>query len=190
MKLPEFFMLGMGFVTLNNMKYSKLLNGLLLGLSFGCSSLSFPGAQKQGTSEAGLWGYWRLDGAERKEGENAPWREWEAGWQGYVLYGESGGMALHLSPVGYEEFEGDVRNFTPDQPDSVLAHLALAYAYMGSYAVDVERSLVTHTKKASNNPTEWNQTSVRRYRRSGDTLWLEPLEERNAGMRLRFLKER
>jgi len=175
---------------MDRMKYSKILGGLVLGLTVGCASFPFPTAPKTASPDSALWGYWRLDGAERKEGDDAPWREWDAGWQGYVLYGESGGMALHLSPVGYETFEGSVRNFQPDQPDSVLRHLALAYAYMGPYAVDAERSLVTHTKKASNNPTEWNQTSVRRYRRSGDTLWLEPLEERNAGMRLRFVKER
>ena len=171
-----------------NMKFSLFAALLTLSTLLSCESSMFIPSPKSASSELG--GFWKLDGSERKEEGSSVWREWNSGWQGYLLYGDEGGVALHLSPLNYEQFEGEVRNFSSEQPDSVLRHLALAYAYIGSYAVDANRKTVTHSKRASNNPSEWGESSVRRYQRSGDTLWLEPLEERNAGMRLRFVKTR
>lgn len=187
-EIRRLFGCGTPFALFFYMKFSLLSAFLTFSALLSCDTLRFDEPPKH--SNTALGGFWKLDGAERKEEGTLSWREWNSGWQGYVLYGHEGGMALHLSPVGYEDFDGEVRNFKSDQPDSVLRHLALAYSYIGSYAVDYERQMVTHQKRASNNPSEWGETSIRRYRRSGDTLWLEPLEERNAGMRLRFLKVR
>lgn len=143
-----------------------------------------PEAQK----EIPIWGMWDLYIMEIKNAENGKWEEWRQGMDGYLLYEKSGYMSLHLMPKAYPSTDLKFRNFTDTMPLAQLKYISQNYNYTGSYTIDLDSSIVSHTKLSHSNPNEWGEISRRKFNFQGDTLFVVPTEEENASLRLKFLK--
>ena len=135
-------------------------------------------------------GLWSLHIMEQRDPESTQWREWRNGMQGYILYDDKNNMSVHLTTKGYEKTHLDFPNFVDTIPIEALRHLTNSYVYFAKYSVDEEKGIVEHARISHSNPAEWNDIVRRRYTFSGDTLILQPVEERNAGLRLKWVRER
>lgn len=164
------------------MKASHTLPLLLLGLLFGCN----PAAKYPAPSK--LSGLWSLHIMEQQNAETGEWSEWRDGMQGYLLYDGTDNMSLHLTTAGYEETSLRFPNFIDSIPIEALKHLTNSYVYFAKYSVDEELGIVEHARISHSNPGEWNKVVQRRFTLSGDTLTLQPVEAKNAGLRLKWVR--
>ncbi len=108
--------------------------------------------------------------------------------QGFLLYDETGHMALHLTTKDYEKTELRFPNFTDTISRKALEHLTNSYVYLANYTIDTAQSIVTHARVSHSNPAEWNAIVQRRFSFKGDTLILQPVEKDKANLRLKWLK--
>lgn len=138
--------------------------------------------------ELPILGLWNLHIMEIKDSETGKWNEWRQGMAGYLLYEKSGYMSLHLAPKSYPDTELNFRNFTDTMSLTQLKYISQNYNYTGSYTVDMDSLIVSHTKLSHSNPNEWGEISRRKFYFTGDTLFVVPTEEENARLRLKFLK--
>ena len=143
--------------------------------------------QKSKVEKLSILGLWKLHAMEVKN-EKDEWSEWRQGMGGYLLYQESGYMSLHLFPKAYPESNLIFRNFTDTMQLDQLKYISQNYNYTGSFTVDQDSSIVSHTKLSHSNPNEWGEISRRKFSFVGDTLFVVPTEEENASLRLKFLK--
>lgn len=157
-----------------------LLGLLILILIFACE-------QKETKSDLPILGLWKLNIMEVKD-DAGVWKEWRQGMGGYLLYEESGYMSLHLMPKSYPDTDLIFKNFTDTMKLDQLKYISQNYNYTGSYTVDLDSSIVSHTKLSHSNPNEWGEVSRRKFSFVGDTLFVVPTEEENARLRLKFLK--
>lgn len=137
-----------------------------------------------------LTGMWKLEIMELFDTETQKYKPWKDGMGGYLLYEASGHMALHLTTKAYPETTLAFKNFTDTLALEKLQYLTQNYNYMGSYTIDEQNHIVTHTKLSHSNPNEWGELSVRAYDFVGDTLVIKPVEEKNAGLRLKLIKQK
>ncbi|PVW13529.1 lipocalin-like domain-containing protein [Marixanthomonas spongiae] len=135
-----------------------------------------------------LHGLWKLESMEQKD-SLGNWHEWRNGMQGYLLYDGNKSMALHLLKKDYEKTDLRFPNFTDTIPEAALKHLTGSYVYIGDYKILTHKSIVEHTRLSHSNPGEWGKTVQRRFSFSGDTLIIKPVEEKNASLRLKWLKK-
>ena len=135
-------------------------------------------------------GLWSLHIMEQKDPGSSEWREWRNGMQGYILYDGVENMSVHLTTSGYENAALEFPNFNDTVSLEALKHLTKSYVYFAKYSVDEEKGTVEHARISHSNPAEWNDVVKRRYTFSGDTLILQPVEERNSGLRLKWLKDK
>ena len=133
-------------------------------------------------------GLWSLHVMEQQDSVTGEWSEWRNGMQGYILYDNKDNMSVHLTTVGYQDTDLRFPNFIDSISDEALKHLTSSYVYFAKYSVDEEQSVVEHARISHSNPGEWNEVVQRRFTFSGDTLTLQPLEEGNSGLRLKWLK--
>lgn len=134
-----------------------------------------------------ILGLWKLHVMEVKNDKDV-WSEWRQGIGGYLLYEESGFMSLHLVPKSYPDTDLNFKNFTDTMKIDQLKYISQNYNYTGSYTVDLDSSIVSHTKLSHSNPNEWGEISRRKFSFVDDTLFVVPTEEENASLRLKFLK--
>ena len=135
-----------------------------------------------------ILGLWKLHVMEIKNSETGLWEEWRQGMGGYLLYEKSGYMSLHLMPKSYPNTDMKFKNFTDTMQIDQLKYISQNYNYTGSYTVDLDSSIVSHTKLSHSNPNEWGEISRRKFSFKADTLFVVPTEEENASLRLKFLK--
>jgi hypothetical protein len=133
-------------------------------------------------------GLWSLHVMEQRDSVTGDWKEWRNGMQGYILYDGKENMAVHLTTKGYQDTELRFPNFIDTIPTEALKHLTNSYVYFAKYAFDEDKGVVEHARISHSNPGEWNAVVQRRFTFSGDTLTLEPLEEANAGLRLKWVR--
>jgi len=159
----------------------KFIFGILI------CSIIFACEQKSKTPQLPILGLWKLNVMEVKN-DDGIWNEWRQGMGGYLLYEASGYMSLHLMPKSYPDTDLKFKNFTDTMQLDQLKYISQNYNYTGSYTVDLDSSIVSHTKLSHSNPNEWGEISRRKFKFVGDTLFVVPTEEENARLRLKFLK--
>ena len=166
------------------MKSSKILVLLLIAsLSFGCNPET---DQKELNKFSGLWSLYIM---EELDSETGVWREWRDGMQGYILYDDKNNMSVHLTTSGYEDTDLRFPIFTDTISIEALKHLTNSYTYFAKYTVDDKKNVVEHARISHSNPGLWDEIVKRRFTFRGDTLILQPLEEKDAGLRLKWIKE-
>lgn len=133
-------------------------------------------------------GLWSLYVMEQKDSITGKWSEWRNGMQGYILYDEKDNMAVHLTTSGYQDTDMRFPNFTDTLSIEALKYLTNSYVYFAKYSVDKDKRVVKHARISHSNPGEWDAVVQRRFTFKGDTLTLEPLEEKNSGLRLKWVK--
>jgi len=133
-------------------------------------------------------GLWTLHVMEQYDPESGEWTEWREGMQGYILYDSKDHMSVHLTSRGYQNTNIQFPNFVDTISLEALKHLTNSYVYFANYTLLKDEGIVEHARISHSNPSEWNQVVRRRYRFSGDTLILEPMEENNAGLRLKWIR--
>jgi hypothetical protein len=133
----------------------------------------------------GLWSLVVMDNYNEKTNE---WEVWNGGMQGYILYDNKENMSLHLLTKDYEKTALRFPDFDDSIPLEALKHLTNSYVYFAKYSINYEDSVVTHKRISHSNPGEWGKTVHRKFGFIGDTLTLEPLEDKTAGLRLKWVR--
>jgi len=149
---------------------------------FSCKS---PLQDKDNLSIVGLWSLEAMDIQDSVGG----WHQWNSGMQGFLLYDSDGHGALHLLTQGYEDFDIPFDHFVDSVPLAALQHLNNSYVYIAKYRIDEEAGIVKHERISHSNPGEWGEVVERKFWFSGDTLFLQPVEDENASLRLKWLRE-
>jgi hypothetical protein len=134
-------------------------------------------------------GLWKLYIMEQKDSVTGSWQEWREGMQGYILYDDQHHMAVHLTVKGYENTALRFPNFVDTIPLEALKHLTKSYVYFAKYTVDEENGTVEHARISHSNPADWQVKVKRNYSFKGDTLILEPVEQQNSALRLKWIKQ-
>ena len=166
------------------MKVKKILLSLLIAtILYGCNEAT---EQKEYTKFSGLWSLYAMEQLNPETGE---WSEWRNGMNGYILYDDKNNMSVHLTTKGYEDTDLRFPNFVDSISNDALKHLTNSYVYFAKYTIDENQNVVEHARISHSNPGMWNEVVKRRFTFSGDTLILQPLEEKNAGLRLKWIKE-
>ncbi len=142
-------------------------------------------SETQKNKLTGLWSLVVMDNYNEKTNE---WEVWNGGMQGYVLYDNEENMSLHLLTKDYEKTDLRFPDFDDSIPLEALKHLTNSYVYFAKYSINYEDSVVTHTRISHSNPGEWGKTVHRKFGFIGDTLTLEPLEDKSAGLRLKWVR--
>lgn len=133
-------------------------------------------------------GLWSLYIMEQQDSVTREWSEWRNGMQGYILYDDEDNMSVHLTTKGYEDTDLQFPNFVDSISHDALKHLTKSYVYFAKYTIDEKQNVVQHARISHSNPGMWNEVVKRRYTFSGDTLTLQPLEERTSNLRLKWIK--
>lgn len=165
------------------MKTPNTLLLLIAALLIGCTPTP---TEKETNKFSGLWS---LHIMEQRDPETGEWSEWRNGMQGYILYDNADNMSVHLTTKGYQDADLQFPNFIDTIPMEALQHLTNSYVYFAKYTVDEEQGVVQHARISHSNPAEWNDVVQRRFTFSGDTLTLQPVEEVNAGLRLKWVRQ-
>ncbi len=108
--------------------------------------------------------------------------------EGLLHYGLDNTVSLHLTDKGYDNFAEKFPNFNDTISLKALKHLTGSYYYMGTYSINSVLSVVEHTYLSHSNPGEWGKKVKRRFSMIGDTLVIQPVEEANAGLKLKWLR--
>ncbi|MCI4670619.1 MAG: lipocalin-like domain-containing protein [Bacteroidia bacterium] len=144
-----------------------------------------------------LIGLWKLEVMEVFDAESGSWKEWKKeirgfgeGIKGYILYAESGHMALHLVPKNYESTELEFPYNRDSSSFETLKHLAASYVYISDYEIDPVQQTVRHATISHSEPNDWGEIVNRRYSFTGDTLLLEPVEQDLGKLRLKWTREK
>ncbi len=135
-----------------------------------------------------LIGFWKLESMKVRDSLTDTWSPYRGGMDGYLLYDATGHVALHLYDKGYEESAVEFPNFNDSIPLEALRYLTKSYYYMGNYKVSEADSIVSHHKLSHSNPSEFGLTAKRKFYFSSDTLIMQPVEQKNARLKLKWLK--
>jgi hypothetical protein len=142
------------------------------------------------TPEKSFRGLWSLHIMEEQDPDTGQWSEWKNGMQGYILYDGEDHMAVHLTFKGYQDTELRFPNFVDTIPLPALKHLTGSYVYFAKYSVDREKGVVQHARISHSNPGDWDAVVQRRFHFSGDTLTLQPVEDSNSRLRLKWVRSK
>jgi hypothetical protein len=112
------------------------------------------------------------------------------GMQGNLVYDGKGHMSVQLQSADYNAFEGEVNNFTERNSMDALKHLTKNYGYSGTYVLLEGDTVIEHHRVFHSDPGDAGSIVQRRISYSSDTLTLQPLEEQNAGFRLKWVKQK
>lgn len=144
--------------------------------------------EKYETKSPKITGLWKLESMKVRDTVSNTWSHYKGGMDGYLLYDETGHVALHLYEKGYEKSELDFPNFNDSIPIEALKHITKSYYYIGNYQVSEKDSIVSHFKLSHSNPSEFGLTAERRFYFNGDTLIMQPVERKNSKLKLKWLK--
>lgn len=144
--------------------------------------------QNKETETSKIEGLWKLESMKVRDTVDNTWSDYKGGMDGYLLYDGNGHVSLHLYENGYENAEIEFPNFNDSIPLKALKHITKSYYYMGNYTVSQEDSIVSHFKLSHSNPSEFGLTAERRFYFNGDTLIMQPVERKNANLKLKWLK--
>jgi len=136
-----------------------------------------------------LTGLWSLVVMDNYNEETKDWEVWNGGMQGYILYDDKENMSLHLMTKDYEKTALRFPDFDDSIPLEALKHLTNSYVYFAKYSINYKDSEVTHKRISHSNPGEWGKKVHRKFGFIGDTLTLEPLEDKTAGLRLKWVRD-
>ena len=139
------------------------------------------------TESLPIEGLWKLESMKVRDSVSNTWSEYKGGMDGYLLYDGNGHVSLHLYEKGYEKAGIEFPNFNDSIPLEALKHLTKSYYYMGNYKVSEKDSIVSHFKLSHSKPSEFGLTAERRFYFSGDTLVMQPVERKNANLKLKWL---
>ncbi len=134
-----------------------------------------------------LEGLWELQIMEVRQ-DNGEWKEWRDGMQGFLMYDRHGNMSLHLTTRGYETTSLQFPNFTDSISQEALKHITNNYNYFGQYRINRDSGWVVHQRISHSNPAEWSSSVTRKFHFRKDTLVISPKEEKNARLRLKWLR--
>jgi len=140
-------------------------------------------------NENRLTGLWSLVVMDNYNEQTNEWEVWNGGMQGYILYDDDENMSLHLMTKDYEKTDLRFPDFDDTIPLEALKHLTNSYVYFAKYKINYEDSIVTHRRISHSNPGEWGKIVNRKFGFIGDTLTLEPLEDKTAGLRLKWIRD-
>lgn len=161
----------------------NLISFLIIACAaFNCNPVS---KQKELNRLSGLW---QLHIMELQDAETGEWKEWRNGMQGYLLYDNDENMSLHLTLKGYQHTDLQFPNFTDTISIEALKHLTGSYVYIAKYTVYEDDGIIEHARISHSNPAEWHNVVRRKFTFSGDTLVLTPVEKKNAGLRLKWIR--
>ena len=134
-------------------------------------------------------GLWKLESMKVRDMVSNTWSHYRGGMDGYLLYDANGHVSLHLYEKGYQKAGIEFPNFNDSIPLEALKHITKSYYYMGNYTVSENDSIISHFKLSHSNPSEFGLTAERRFYFSGDTLVMQPLEEKNSKLKLKWLRK-
>jgi len=134
-------------------------------------------------------GLWSLYIMEQQDTITGQWKEWRDGMQGYILYDNKDNMAVHLTTKGYQNANLKFPNFVDTIAMEALKHLTKSYVYFAKYKIHEKDSIVEHARFSHSNPADWNKVVRRKFSFIGDTLILRPVENKNANLRLKWIKQ-
>ena len=112
------------------------------------------------------------------------------GMQGSLVYDGNGHMSVQLQSADYNDFDGEINNFTEQNSLDALKHLTKNYGYSGTYVLLEGDSIIEHHRVLHSDPGDAGSIVQRRISYANDTLTLQPLEEQNAGFRLKWVKQK
>lgn len=144
--------------------------------------------QKNESPRSEITGLWKLESMKVRDTVTNSWSHYKGGMDGYLLYDGNGHVSLHLYEKGYEKARIEFPNFNDSIPLEALKHITKSYYYMGNYSVSEKDSIISHYKLSHSNPSEFGLTAERRFYFSGDTLVMQPVEEKNSKLKLKWLK--
>ena len=156
---------------------------MLALLSISCSTVQ---QEKKHNPFEGLWSLHIME----QQDSTGAWNEWRDGMNGWIMYDATENMSVHLTVEGYEETELRFPNFDPSIPEEALQHLTGSYVYFAKYSVDEKEGTVQHARFSHSNPGDWDVVVKRKYTFSGDTLILQPTEEQNSSLRLKWVRDK
>jgi hypothetical protein len=141
---------------------------------------------------AGLWSLFQMQFYNPETKEWSEFKNAEMGFpdglKGNLFYDNANHMSVHLVPKDYENTNLKFPNIIDSLSLDALKHHATSYTYFANYSIDKEKKTIAHKRISHSNPNMWNETAIRKYSFSGDTLTLELIEKRLAGTRLRWIK--
>ena len=165
------------------MRNNQILLLVVAALIMGCNQKNIE------TQINPFGGLWSLSIMEQQDSITGAWSEWRNGMQGYIHYDDNDNMSVHLTTKGYEKTDLRFPNFNDSIPIEALKHLTKSYVYFAKYTVDEKQGVVEHARISHSNPGMWNKVVQRKFAFSGDTLILQPVEQVNSGLRLKWIKE-
>ncbi|WP_157429281.1 lipocalin-like domain-containing protein [Aequorivita sublithincola] len=165
----------------------KIKKNLKVIVSAGILALLFS-CQNNESKPQKLKALWKLESMKVRDTATNTWSHYKDGMDGYLLYDGNGHVALHLYEKGYENTGLKFPNFNDTISLEALKHITKSYYYMGNYKVSEKDSIVSHYKLSHSNPSEFGLTAERRFYFNGDTLVMQPVERKNANLKLKWLK--
>ncbi|MFT5582132.1 MAG: hypothetical protein ACI9G9_001397 [Psychromonas sp.] len=138
-------------------------------------------------SENEVIGLWQLHSMDQYNNDSNTYSPYRNGMQGHILYGEKA-MSLHLQTQGYEDFPFQFPNFNDTIPLEALKHLTKNYNYFAFYSIDSNNGVITHKRISHSNPKEGNDMVERKFEIKNDTLYMQPVEQKNENIRLKWVR--
>ena len=169
------------------MKY--LIGIIVLSLLIACSE-----EEKVNNPQEKFRGMWKLKILEKKDSLGI-WREhdWNKGGDSYILYDGLGHMAVQITPKGYSKREvkaprTPIDSLELEELRSDLRVYASNYVYTAKCNILDEESIIEHQRLSHTYPFDWGVKVQRKFKFSGDTLFLFPVEPQNP-FRLTWIKQ-
>ena len=166
------------------MKILQISSVILIGVFFGCS----PDIKQVETNKfTGLWSLYIIE----QRDSIGDWNKLKDA-QGYILYDNKDYMAVHITAKNYEKVEFRLPFLVDADTLSIdaLKHKTGSTTYFAKYKISEQNQTIEHARLTHSNPEQWNEVVTRKFSFIGDTLILDPLEERYAGgVRLKWIKK-
>lgn len=160
---------------------------VLLFVLIGSYLISGCSVSNNSSETKSIKGLWELFSMEVKDRNTGDWKHYRNGMQGYLLYDGNKNMTIHLTDQGYENTALEFPNFTDTISLEALKYLTKSYYYIGEYKV-LNDSMVQHKRISHSNPGDWGKQVVRQFKFNGDTLVITPTEEKNANLKLKWIR--
>jgi len=163
----------------NTSKFILLIATLIM---FSCSHVQDKPDKDQFT------GLWKLHILEYKDSISGEYRMYKDGLQGYIMYDGDENMAVHLTSKDYQNTDIIFHDFVDTVSIEELKHRTQSYVYFAKYTVLEDEKKVEHSRISHSNPSLWGTTVQRWYVFRGDTLILTTVENKNAPLRVKWIK--
>jgi hypothetical protein len=139
-------------------------------------------------------GLWKLYIIEYQD-STGTWQEhsWQKGGDSYILYDGLGHMAVQITPENYRNKQvkaprTPIDSLTVEELRTDLKTYSSNYVYTANCVILEDEQIIEHHRLAHTYPFDWGVVAQRRFRFSGDTLILMPVEPQNP-LRLKWIKQ-